>query len=60
VRSEKVVQQTKVHLNAILFFENIDRIKIINFHTQVYPITNDGIPGTIFNGIPDWVYEGDF
>ena len=26
---------------------------------QVFPITTDGKPGKIFNGIPDWVYEGN-
>ena len=25
---------------------------------QVFPITNDGLEGTVFNGVPDWVYEG--
>ena len=25
---------------------------------KVYPITSDGVEGKIFNGIPDWVYEG--
>ena len=23
-------------------------------------LTDDGIKGSIYNGIPDWVYEGDF
>jgi dipeptidyl-peptidase-4 len=23
-------------------------------------ITFDGVPGIVYNGVPDWVYEGDF
>lgn len=23
-----------------------------------YRVTNDGIPGQIYNGVPDWLYEG--
>ena len=26
---------------------------------KVFPITTDGRPGLVFNGIPDWVYEGE-
>ena len=25
---------------------------------KVYRVTNTGQPGTIFNGVPDWLYEG--
>lgn len=25
---------------------------------QSYRVTNTGIPGIIYNGIPDWLYEG--
>ena len=25
---------------------------------KIYPITSDGQPQVLFNGIPDWVYEG--
>lgn len=28
--------------------------------TEVFQISNDGVPGTIYNGIPDWLYEGKF
>lgn len=28
--------------------------------TQTYRITNTGVPGVIFNGISDWLYEGEF
>jgi hypothetical protein len=34
------------------------KIMIIFFSPQVFPITTDGRPGKVFNGIPDWVYEG--
>lgn len=26
--------------------------------TQVYRVTNDAVPGIVYNGIPDWLYEG--
>lgn len=26
---------------------------------QTYRITNTGVPGVIFNGIADWLYEGE-
>ena len=32
--------------------------KTIPFNSAVYRITNNGIPGKIHNGIPDWLYEG--
>lgn len=25
-----------------------------------YQITKTGIPGVIYNGVPDWVYEGTY
>lgn len=25
---------------------------------QSYRVTNDAIPGIIYNGVPDWLYEG--
>lgn len=28
--------------------------------TQVYRVTNDAVPGIIYNGVPDWLYEGKF
>ena len=27
--------------------------------TKFFQITNDGVPKKIFNGVPDWVYEGN-
>lgn len=24
------------------------------------PLTVDGVPGIIYNGVPDWVYEGKY
>ena len=26
---------------------------------EVHRITDDGVPGVIHNGVPDWVYEGN-
>ncbi len=26
---------------------------------KLYPISTDGIYKVVFNGVPDWVYEGD-
>lgn len=28
------------------------------FSSKVYPITSDGQKRILFNGVPDWVYEG--
>lgn len=28
--------------------------------SPAYRITNTGIPGVIYNGVPDWVNEGKF
>lgn len=25
-----------------------------------YQITDTGVVGTVYNGVPDWVYEGEF
>lgn len=27
---------------------------------EIVRLSHDGIPGTIFNGVPDWLYEGWF
>lgn len=27
---------------------------------QTYRITKTGAPGVIYNGVPDWLYEGNF
>lgn len=27
---------------------------------KVYPISTDGVANVVFNGVPDWVYEGKF
>ncbi|MCM1163822.1 MAG: S9 family peptidase [Muribaculaceae bacterium] len=34
-------------------------IKKIDFDTEV-AVTTDGAPGTVINGVPDWVYEEEF
>lgn len=28
--------------------------------SHVYRITNDAVPGVIYNGVPDWLYEGEY
>lgn len=28
-------------------------------YSQSYRVTNDAIAGVIYNGIPDWLYEGE-
>ena len=27
---------------------------------KVFPVTTDGESGVVSNGVPDWVYEGEF
>lgn len=27
--------------------------------TQSYRVTKTGVPGIIYNGVPDWLYEGN-
>lgn len=27
---------------------------------QSYRVTSDAVPGVVSNGIPDWLYEGEF
>jgi dipeptidyl-peptidase 4 len=26
----------------------------------IHKLTTDGVPGKMYNGVPDWVYEGEF
>lgn len=28
--------------------------------TQTYRLTKTAIPGIIYNGVPDWLYEGNY
>ena len=30
-----------------------------NTSTTVYQVTSTGVPGTIYNGVADWLYEGE-
>lgn len=44
--------------NGLAYIEN-NNINYIDFENLGLPkvITGDGIPGVVYNGIPDWVYE---
>lgn len=47
------------HTNAIVLVYNYDIYYCQGARSQfVHRITRDAIPGVIFNGIPDWLYEG--
>lgn len=28
--------------------------------TETYRVTNDAVAGIVYNGIPDWLYEGNY
>lgn len=44
--------------NGLVYIQD-NNMYYIDFDTptQSRPITTDGVPGVIYNGIPDWVYE---
>lgn len=49
------------HFNAIVLVYNYDIYYCQGARSQfVHRITRDAAPGVIFNGIPDWLYEGEF
>lgn len=37
---------------------NIYYIRTIADVEKAIQITSDGVPGIVYNGVPDWVYEG--
>ncbi len=44
--------------NNIIFVKDNDiYVKYEANHTELQ-ITNTGVPGLIYNGIPDWLYQG--
>jgi hypothetical protein len=45
--------------NALAFvYRNDIYYKTSALTSHVYRITNTGRPGVVFNGVPDWLYEG--
>lgn len=45
--------------NALAFvYRNDIYYKASALTSHVYRITNTGQPGIVFNGVPDWLYEG--
>lgn len=45
--------------NALAFvYRNDIYYKTSALTSHVYRITNTGQPGVVFNGVPDWLYEG--
>lgn len=47
--------------NALIWVHNYDiyyRQEVRASHA--YRITHDAVPGVVYNGIPDWLYEGEF
>lgn len=45
--------------NAIIMVYNYDiYYRRAPRNSQTYRVTHDAIPGIIYNGIPDWLYEG--
>ena len=46
--------------NNLILVENNDiYVKYEMNHSEVR-ITSTGVPGIIYNGIPDWLYQGTF
>lgn len=49
------------HSNDIVLVYNYDIYYCQGAHSHyIHRITRDGIPGVVFNGIPDWLYEGEY
>lgn len=47
--------------HALIIVHNYDIYYRLGPRTyQVFRVTNDARPGVVFNGIPDWLYEGKF
>lgn len=47
--------------NALIWVHNYDiyyRQEVRNTHA--YRVSHDAIPGVVYNGIPDWLYEGEW
>jgi hypothetical protein len=45
--------------NALaLVYRNDIYYKTSALTSRVYRVTNTGQPGVVFNGVPDWLYEG--
>jgi dipeptidyl-peptidase-4 len=45
--------------NALAFvYRNAIYYKTSAMTSHVYRVTNTGRPGIVFNGVPDWLYEG--
>jgi hypothetical protein len=45
--------------NALAFvYRNDIYYKTSALTSLVYRVTNTGRPGVVFNGVPDWLYEG--
>jgi len=45
--------------NALAFvYRNDIYYKTSAVTSHVYRVTNTGRPGVVFNGVPDWLYEG--
>lgn len=45
--------------NALIWVHNYDiyyRKEVRDTHA--YRVTHDSVPGIVYNGIPDWLYEG--
>lgn len=46
--------------NAVILVHENDIYYKPNPRTNLtYRVTQDGVPGQIYNGVPDWLYEGD-
>lgn len=45
---------------AFVLHDNLDIYYKPNPESTAYRITNTGVPTVIYNGVPDWVNEGEF
>lgn len=62
--SQFKVQQSPVfspdgRMLAFVAADNNIYVRKLDYQTEV-PVTTDGTPGKVINGVPDWVYEEEF
>lgn len=47
--------------NALIWVHNYDIYYRQEVRaTHAYRVSQDAVPGVVYNGIPDWLYEGEF
>lgn len=47
--------------NAVIMVHNYDiYYRRTPRAPETYRVTNDAVPGIVYNGVPDWLYEGNY